>query len=198
MQQDERLVELTWRDHGIVIDLAYAGPGNLSGQPIYTAARCLVRRETAAGLVQAAHYAGLCGLRLKVFDGYRPPCAQARLWACVPDPRYVAALGQGSNHSRGVAVDLTLVDSQDQELDLGTPFDTMAEASHHLAAGLAPQVHRNRFLLLGIMKLAGFRELEEEWWHFELPEARSFPVLQDERVQCLAEGPDLARGGMPC
>jgi zinc D-Ala-D-Ala dipeptidase len=196
MAVDERLVELTWEEHQLIVALAYAGPGNLSGQPIYASARCLVRRETEACLRQAVRFAALCGTRLKVFDAYRPPAAQARLWQCVPDPRYVAAMGQGSNHSRGVAVDVTLVDAQGRDLDMGTPFDTMAEPSHHLAAGLPAQVHRNRFLLLGVMKLAGFLELEEEWWHYELPDARGFPVLQDGRVRCLAAAGNP--GGAPC
>ncbi len=179
---DERLVELTGPEHGIIIDLAYAGADNLSGQAIYASARCLVRRETEACLRRAVRFAALCGTRLKLFDAYRPPAAQARLWQCVPDPRYVAAVGT-SNHSRGVAVDVTLVDEGGQDLDMGTRFDTMDAASHLLAAGHSTGVQRNRFLLLGIMKLAGFIELNEEWWHFELPDARSFPVLEDRRVR---------------
>jgi len=180
---DERLVELTGQEHGIIIDLAYAGADNLSGQAIYASARCLLRREAETCLRRAVRFAALCGTRIKVFDAYRPPAAQARLWQCVPDPRYVAALGTGSNHSRGVALDVTLVDAGGQDLDMGTRFDTMAEASHLLAEGHSPLVQRNRFLLLGIMKQAGFLELDEEWWHFELPGARSFPVLEDRRVR---------------
>ena len=184
MTVDEHLVEISWREHRILVDLAYAGAGNLALRPIYGNAACLVRRETETCLRRAAYQADLCGLRLKIIDGYRPPEAQAQLWTLVPDKRYLVDPEVGSNHSRGVAVDLTLVDEDGQDLDMGTKFDTLADASRHRAAGLPPEIHRNRFLLLGIMRTSGFQEMEDEWWHYELPDARSYPVLQDDRVQC--------------
>jgi D-alanyl-D-alanine dipeptidase len=79
-----------------------------------------------------------------------------------------------------VAVDLTLVDEQGQNLDMGTAFDAMVEQSHHFHPSLTPVVHRNRFLLLGIMTQAGFQSLDEEWWHYQLPDARSYPICSME------------------
>jgi D-alanyl-D-alanine dipeptidase len=38
-------------------------------------------------------------------------------------------------------------------------------------------------LLAGIMTQAGFELSDSEWWHFTLPAARSYPVLQDDRIQ---------------
>jgi D-alanyl-D-alanine dipeptidase len=184
MATDARLVEISWQEHRILVDLAYAGAGNLAHRPIYANQCCLVRPETEAALRRAAFQADLCGLRLKVLDGFRPQEAQEQLWALLPNKKYLADPASGSNHSRGVAVDLTLVGEDGQDLDMGTAFDTMADASRHLAPGLPPEVHRNRFLLLGIMRSAGFLELEDEWWHYELPDARSYPVLQDDRIQC--------------
>ena len=184
MAQDEELVEITGLDNELVIDLAYAGAGNLTGQVIYEEARCLLHRDAAACLRRAAGLALLAGLRLKVFDAYRPPAAQDRLWRLLPDSRYVADARVGSNHSRGVAVDVTLVNGAGKELDMGTAFDAMLDASHHLAPGLPPAVHRNRFLLLGLMAQAGFRPIDSEWWHYELPDARTFPLVLDGRIRC--------------
>jgi D-alanyl-D-alanine dipeptidase len=168
----------------VVIDLAYARPGNLTGRTLYATNCCLLHREAEPALRRAAAMAALCGLRLKLLDAYRPPQAQELLWRSLPDPRYVAEAGRGSNHSRGVALDVTLVDAEGVELDMGTPFDAMVELAHHLAPGLPAEVQRNRFILLGIMVLAGFREIDSEWWHYELPEARTFPLLRDDRVEC--------------
>ncbi len=190
-----RLVELTEERHGLVIGLAYAGPGNLTGRAIYANTCCLLRRKAAQGLVQAAEWAALCGFRLKVLDAYRPPWAQERLWRHLPDPRYVADAETGSCHSRGVAVDLTLVDDQGRDLDMGTPFDAMEEPARHFFPALPPQVQRNRIVLLGIMTQAGFQASDTEWWHYQLPGARSYPMLQDDRVRPAREGSQPGKEG---
>jgi D-alanyl-D-alanine dipeptidase len=39
------------------------------------------------------------------------------------EPQYVADPAKGSIHNRGGAVDITLVDANYNELDMGTPFD---------------------------------------------------------------------------
>jgi len=181
---DERLVEITAERHGVVIDLVYAHAGNLTGRPIYGTACCLLRREAEARLVRAVALAGLAGLGLKLFDAYRPAAAQELLWKSVPDPRYVANTRVGSNHSRGTALDLTLVERDGKELDMGTGFDAMVDLSHHFHPDLPPPAQRNRLWLLGIMSQAGFQPIDSEWWHYELPEARSFPMIQDDRVRC--------------
>ena len=62
-------------------------------------------------------------LGLKMFDCYRPRPAQQRLWDVVPDPDYVTPPAKGSMHNRGLAVDLTLVDANGKELNMGTPYD---------------------------------------------------------------------------
>jgi D-alanyl-D-alanine dipeptidase len=133
--------------------------------------------------VKAAELAGLAGLRLKVLDAYRTPKAHEALCGCISDPRYVADPKRGSNHSRGTAVDVTLAGADGRELDMGTPFDAMEEASHHFYAALPGELQRNRFLLLGIMLSAGFQRLDEEWWHYQLPDARSYPLIHPDEPE---------------
>ncbi|MBA5735579.1 M15 family metallopeptidase, partial [Escherichia coli] len=70
------------------------------------------------------------------------------LWDFLPDPNFIADLGRGSNHSRGTALDLTLVGADGEPLDMGTGFDEMVAASGHFHAGLPEAVQRNRLLLL--------------------------------------------------
>jgi len=178
------LIEITPRTHKVLLDLVYATADNFTGRPIYATTRCLLHQEAEPHLRQAVELAALAGFKLKVFDGYRPPEAQELFWQHLPDPRYVADLEQGSNHSRGVAVDLTLVDEGDQDLDMGTAFDTMDERSHHFHPGLPPRVQRNRLCLLAIMTQAGFRRIDSEWWHYELPGALGYPLLADGSIAC--------------
>lgn len=119
------------------------------------------------------------GLRLRIFDAFRPTEAQWRLWEHTPDPEFLADPRRGSPHSRGVAVDLTLIDKEGRALDMGTPFDDFTSASHHGAPGLSPEVERNRYLLLGIMTTAGWDFYRNEWWHYQLFNPRSYPLWSD-------------------
>lgn len=178
MDGSSALVEIMPETHGVMIDMAYAGPHNFTGRPVYDSNRCWLHRDAEPRLLLAVRLAALAGLRLKILDAYRSPQAHEVLCRFISDPRYIADPKRGSNHSRGAAVDLTLVDAQGRELDMGTPFDEMAQASHHFHPALPPEAHRNRFLLLAIMTQAGFHSLDEEWWHYQLPEARGYPMIR--------------------
>lgn len=81
------------------------------------------------------------------------------------DPNYPAP------HNTGGAVDLTILDENGEELDMGTPFDEFTEKSYtdHFAAQEDEEskaIHSNRMLLKSIMAEAGFCNYSEEWWHF--------------------------------
>jgi D-alanyl-D-alanine dipeptidase len=182
MNPSNPLIEITAKQHNVFIDLVYASPNNLIGKPVYATAHCWLHREAEPHLRRAVEIAALARLRLKIFDAYRPPRAQEVFWQHLPDPRYVADIARGSNHSRGVALDLTLVDEAGKDLDMGTAFDAMIELSHHFNPELAPQVHRNRLWLLGIMTQAGFKRIDSEWWHYELPEALEYPLIADDTL----------------
>jgi D-alanyl-D-alanine dipeptidase len=173
------LIPITPASHGVEIDLAYATPNNLTGKPIYQRAHCLLLAPAEAALRRAIDIAAKSGLRLRIFDAYRPPQAQQVLWDFLPDPTYIADLKRGSNHSRGTAVDLTLVDAEGAALDMGTAFDAMTEDSWHFHAGLPAAVQRNRLLLLGIMHGAGFTHIASEWWHYELPGSLALPLIDN-------------------
>ncbi|AIP34502.1 D-alanyl-D-alanine dipeptidase [Paraburkholderia xenovorans LB400] len=174
-----RLIEITPATHGVDIDLVYATGRNLTGKPIYKEAHCLLLEPAEAGLRNAIGIARDAGLRLRIFDAYRPPQAQQVLWDFLPDSTYVAEPERGSNHSRGTAIDLTLLDAGGHELDMGTGFDAMTIESEHFHPGLPVHVQRNRLLLLGIMHAAGFAHIKNEWWHYELPGSRALPLIDD-------------------
>ena len=166
-------------DLDVVIDLAYAGANNFTGQAIYLHQGCFLHAVAAEKLAHAASLAGQLGYRLKIFDAFRPAEAQWRLWLHTPDADFLAPPWRGSPHSRGVAVDLTLIDGAGNELDMGTPFDALTPLAHHDAPGLVPQVQRNRHLLLGLMSTAGWGFYFKEWWHYQLFEPRRYPLLSD-------------------
>ena len=61
-------------------------------------------------------------------------------------------IAKRSSHSRGSAVDLTLLDmNSGKELDMGGPFDFFGELSHPDYKGVTPEQFENRMLLRGAM-----------------------------------------------
>jgi D-alanyl-D-alanine dipeptidase len=163
--------------HGVVLDLVYATPQNITGKPIYARPMCLMHRDAQKCLHQAALGAMRLGLRLKIFDAFRPHEAQVLLWDAAPDKAYVADPAIGSNHTRGVAVDLTMVDAGGLELDMGTAFDDMTALSHHFSDKVSPEAQANRMHLLTVMEDAGFEHIPHEWWHYALPGADHYPLV---------------------
>lgn len=179
------LIPITEQSHGVVLDLVYATANNIAGVPIYRRPICLLHREAAQALLRASALVQAQGLRLKIFDAFRPHEAQVLLWNSAPDKAYVADPALGSNHTRGVAVDLTLVDAQGHELDMGTGFDEMSEQSHHFRTDIAPAAQAHRALLLACMERAGFEHLPHEWWHYALPAAHAYPLIASHKLHHL-------------
>ena len=175
--KNSHLVPITESSHGVVIDMIYATASNFTGKVIYEDSLCFLHEEAEAGLRKAIEGARRLGFGIKIFDAFRPQSAQEALWAFAPNPDYIADPAKGSNHTRGVAVDLTLLDASGQALDMGTPVDTMTAASHHFYENLPANVQLNRARLLTVMLEAGFLHHPNEWWHYQLPDAGRFALL---------------------
>lgn len=157
--------ELTIED-GYVIDIRYATADNFVKEVIYPCGRMFLRPEAAAALAKVNTALQARGYKLKLFDGYRPRPAQQRLWDKVPNPSYVAPPSEGSMHSRGVAIDLTLADLNGKEMDMGTPYDFFGREAHHDYTTFPPGVLERRRALREIMELNGFQSIRTEWWHY--------------------------------
>ncbi|GAL44052.1 MULTISPECIES: D-alanyl-D-alanine dipeptidase [Citrobacter] len=188
MSETPELVDLSVIFPSLYIDLKYATADNITGAPIYREARCLLHSEAVTALAKSISIAQLAGLKLVVYDAYRPQQAQAVLWNACPDPQYVVDVAIGSNHSRGTAIDVTLMDERGNVLDMGAGFDEMHDRSHAWHPSVPPAAHRNRLLLNAIMFGGGFVGIHSEWWHFELPDAACYPLL-DDQIACFPVPP---------
>ncbi len=173
------LVEITPEEFGVTLDIAYATARNFTGRPVYARPACYLHSAAAEALRRAVRLARGIGLGICIFDGFRPTEAQQVLWEHTPDPEFVADPRKGSPHSRGVAVDLTLLDGEGAALAMGTAFDAFTPLSHHGSTGIDAGAQRNRFLLLGLMSAAGWDFYRNEWWHYQLFDARSYPLRGD-------------------
>ena len=97
----------------IVLDIRYATTNNFVNAQMYPCAECFLRSPAAEALLAAHSELQKQGYGLKMFDCYRPAPVQERLWAKMPDARYVTNPRKGSMHGRGGAADLTIVDAQE-------------------------------------------------------------------------------------
>ena len=173
------LVEIAPPAFDVDVALAYAGADNFTGRPVYGRAGCYLHADAAKALDRAGALAAALGLRFRIFDAFRPKEAQWVLWNHTPDPDFLADPRRGSPHSRGVAVDLTLLDGAGRALDMGTAFDAFTPESHHGSLAVSVEAQRNRLLLLGLMTAAGWGFYRNEWWHYQLFGSRDYPLLSD-------------------
>lgn len=149
-------------------DLRYATTNNFLKAKVYNCAECYTRVKTAKALIAANKEFLAKGYRIKFFDCYRPNSVQYKMWELVPNPQYVANPVKGSIHNKGGAVDITLEDSNGEELDMGTDFDFFGKRAYHDNLDLPKEVLANRKLLKNTMEKHGFWSIRTEWWHYNL------------------------------
>jgi zinc D-Ala-D-Ala dipeptidase len=171
------LIELLKLDNSFVVDLKYATTDNFIGKKIYSQSKCLMNKNTAQKLIEANIEFKNLGLRIKIFDAYRPLSAQKILWDAAPNKSYVANPQKGSVHNRGTAVDITLVDSAGKELPMPSSYDEFSQRAHLNYKNCSKQKLKNRELLGSIMIKHGFKRISTEWWHFNDVDANNYPIL---------------------
>ncbi|MBL8310322.1 MAG: M15 family metallopeptidase [Burkholderiales bacterium] len=165
---------------GLRYALKYASTDNFMSRDMYSPLDCAWLHCDAAAALERV----VLALRQKrpqvvlcVLDALRPQRVQQAMWDALSGTQltqYLAPPDIGSIHSFGMAVDVTLLDADGNELDMGTPFDDMSELSHpaledgFLASGDLRAEHlAHRHLLRNAMLHAGFHGIRTEWWHFD-------------------------------
>lgn len=172
--QQSDFVRLKDLSPDFVYELKYATPDNFLKQAVYDCGECYLRKSTAEALVKANEAFKQLGYCIKLFDCYRPLSVQKKMWKILPGTHYVANPAKGSKHNRGAAVDLTLVDAQGKELNMGTPFDFFGKEAHHTYTQHSKEVLENRKLLKETLDKYNFKSIYSEWWHYEYrPEMQS-------------------------
>ncbi len=173
----------------IIQEIRYHSTYNFIGDRIdgYEEPVALATKDAARALKAVAGEMMVQGYRLKIFDAYRPMIAVKHfiLWGIEDedirmkpyfypeidkqDTFRLGYIAKQSSHSRGSAIDLTLLDMKTgKELDMGSPFDMFSEVSHPDYRGITDQQYENRMILQHTMVRNGFVPYECEWWHFML------------------------------
>lgn len=154
--------------------------------------RAYMRLEVAKRLMRVAESLPF-GYRLKIYDAWRPYEVQRDLFdeylssisalpehegksydeLCEVAKRFVSLPDRSKKfayvHSSGGAVDLTLIDGDGRELDMGCGFDDftpLAETSALENDDSSP-ARENRRILYNAMLDAGFTNYPSEWWHYD-------------------------------
>ncbi|MBR4553956.1 MAG: M15 family metallopeptidase [Ruminococcus sp.] len=173
----------------VIQEIRYYSTYNFIGDRIdgYEEPCALLTAEAARALKAVSNELIVQGYRLKVFDAYRPASAVKHfvLWGIEDTdirmkPYFYPTLekqelfrrgyiASQSSHSRGSAIDLTLLDmSTGKELDMGSPFDLFSEISHPDCRTVTAEQYKNRMILQKAMVRGGFEPIFCEWWHFIL------------------------------
>jgi len=168
---DTAFVNLKDYSKDFIYDMKYATSDNFLKAKVYDCAECFLRLKTVKAMIEANATFMKMGYKIKIFDCYRPLDIQKRMWKIVPNPSYVADPAKGSIHNRGGAVDITLVDSNGAELNMGTPFDFFGIEASHNYQNLSQEIKDNRELLKRTMMEKGFNIIDSEWWHYNLKSA---------------------------
>lgn len=168
----EGWVDLSVHIPNIALDIRYHTANNFTEAPLpgYGVPGAWLRQVPGDALARVQEALAKKGYGLKVFDAYRPLRGTLGMVAWAKRTNQVHLLDDGyvsrrSGHNRGNTIDLTVIDrATGQELDMGTPWDTLSEASHTMnATGKALE---NRLLLKTTMREHGFVNYWKEWWHF--------------------------------
>lgn len=177
--RDKEMADIKILIPDIVLDLRYTTTNNFMHKKLYPATpTTYLRLPAAKALLDIQTELRKTGLGLKIFDAYRPYSVTEKMWELVKDDRYAADPKKGSGHNRGTAVDVTLINLKTkEELQMGTGYDNFSDTAHHTFNAFPKIVLENRKTLRNIMEKHGFRMLETEWWHYSLPNAKDFELL---------------------
>jgi D-alanyl-D-alanine dipeptidase len=165
-------VDLAEHVPGIVLDIRYHTADNFTGAPLpgYGVPGAWMLQGAADALKAVQHDLQAKGLGLIVYDAYRPLRGTKGMVAWAERTDQVHLLDNGyvarrSQHNKGTTIDLSVIDAATGEpLDMGTPWDTLSEASHTTKA--TGEALNNRLLLREVMHAHGYKNYWKEWWHY--------------------------------
>lgn len=168
-------INITEQDKNIFVSLMYARDDNFTGKVLYDDLReaylhpdAITPLLKAQQLLRQAHP----DYHLMIFDAARPMYIQQQMWDVVKGTRqqnYVSNPAHGGGlHNYGLAVDVSIANTQGDTIPMGTIVDHLGLEAHTDFTVLPAEALQNRKLLISIMREAGFRSLPSEWWHFNL------------------------------
>lgn len=136
-------------------------------------------KKAAGNLPQGYHFV--------VYEAYRPMSAQIKLWDSVvaeqkkKHPRlpvdseeFIAICDvfaanpyrQGSGHQSGASVDISLIDDEGREYDMGGSVRGFDDTADFDCPHISAEARRNREILRDALSKCGLVNYPSEWWHY--------------------------------
>lgn len=180
-ESNEPLLDL--EENGLEIESIYFKQGLSSSNKLF------LRKGVVEKLLEIQKE--ISPLRFKIWDGFRPREVQGNIYAkffnelkkghpewdedkiAEETGVFITRSDDSSRippHASGGAVDLTLIDQEGNELDMGTDCDHFGPEAGQLyyeENNIDDTVRNNRRLLREAMLKHGFRADQDEWWHFD-------------------------------
>ncbi len=168
----------------LVIHMPYATTQNFIQTQVYPDHHAYLVEDAAMALFGVTQTLKKRNFRLLLWDAYRPFSVQEVFWRHVPDERYLSKperngqqMVSGSHHSRGAAVDVSLLDDQGNYISMPSDFDDFSEKAHSHLPHASSEEKKNVLLLRELMLDHGFLGIKYEWWHYNWHQAESLPLI---------------------
>ncbi|MCH8520154.1 MAG: M15 family metallopeptidase [Nanoarchaeota archaeon] len=173
-----KLINVRKINSNILFDIRYATTNNFTSKILYRDDSCYLLEEVAYAINNVQNELNKLGLRLVIWDAYRPLEVQEELKKYCSNTNFVSEI---SNHSRGISVDVSLCNLNGELLLMPTDFDDFSKKANSNYNNLDEEILKNRELLSSIMKKFNFNQNEFEWWHFDYEPLLNSPVIVDNK-----------------
>lgn len=195
------LIQLT--DSHFIIDMMYARTNNMVGCAVYKEIGygnvAYMHKDMLSTLLKIVPFLEKNKLKMRICDAYRPPIAHQKLLEIIPryKAKFFAETPEKSNHCHGTAIDVCLTDIDGNNLlypteidayekrfqeqvskDLFTEFDRHLQKARHDYMEALPEAIANREQLKRLMENIGFESITHEWWHYNLRNWQSYPLIE--------------------
>lgn len=194
-------VEITGDD--FIIEMMYASTSNnMTGCPVYMEMglgnRAVVHRDMWEVIKKVIPSLRQYNLKMKICDAGRPVAAHKRLTEIIPIKGFFALDPEKSQHCHGTAIDVCICTADGKELVYPTKVDAyepeialeaqqgkteklqehLKKARHDYEAEGIEEAVKNRKELKALMESIGLESIPHEWWHYNLPNGKSYPLFE--------------------
>lgn len=179
--EDGQLVRILDYIPDAEIDLRYATTNNFTGVVLYDDQEAYLCYGTVKKLMRVQEELKEKGFRILIWDAYRSPEAQWKLWEAYPDPSFVADPRNGlTSHSKGNTVDISIVYEDGSSVELPSAFDEFSAVADRNYSDVSETAKNNALLLESVMYENGFTGYKGEWWDYSDTETYTLIEVADE------------------
>jgi g-D-glutamyl-meso-diaminopimelate peptidase len=164
-ESDDVIVRVADYIEDVVIDIRYGSTNNSTGTQIYKFGDAYLRYGTVKKLENAAKLLAEKGLKLVIWDAFRPLEAQMSLYYTQPECMTTPSAGKYLRFNNADAVSVSAVRSDGGSIEL--PSDFFGENKERNSSGVTAAAKENAQIIDDAMLQSGMvRYLDDEWYNY--------------------------------